>query len=79
MTTEQRLQAIKARIDKARDEKARAEATLEQLEKQRIEVLDELSVLGVSEEDLDSEIARLEQEVNDNLAEAERLLGQGVQ
>lgn len=73
-TLEARLQVLKARIDAARTEKARAEATLEQLEKQRAEILAQLAELGVSEESLPGEIERLEREIAEALAEAEQLL-----
>lgn len=74
MSIEQQLQSIKQRIDKARDDKARAEATLEQLEAQKAEVLKELDALGVSPENIASEIARLEQEVQTKLAAAQAAL-----
>lgn len=73
-TLEARLNALKARIDAARTEKARAEATLEQLERQRTEILAQLAELGVSEESLPGEIERLEREIAKALAEAESLL-----
>lgn len=73
-TLEARLNALKARIDAARTEKARAEATLEQLERQRAEILAQLVELGVTEDELPAEIERLEREIAETLTEAERLL-----
>lgn len=69
-----KLEQYKRRIQKAQTDKARAEATLEALEKQEAETLAELEKLGVSPEELDSEIKRLEQEIRGKLAQVEELL-----
>lgn len=77
MTTsvEEKLQNLKTRIEKAREDKARAEATIEQLDTQRKQIVTELAELGVTEEQLPGEIDRLEREIEEQLASAEALLG----
>ena len=72
---QERLNTLKARIENARTNKARAEATIEQLDTQRRQVLDELQKLGITEEELPNEIERLQREINEQLAAAEALLG----
>lgn len=77
MTSEeltQKLNGLKAQVQKAQTDKAKAEATIENLSKQRETVVGELSQLGVTPENLDPEIARLEEEIAANLARAEELL-----
>src|SRR5690606_20466155 len=71
---ESRLKSLREQIDRARQTKARAEATLEQLEAQRREALAELERLGVTEDSLQVEIERLQAQIDEKLAEAERLL-----
>ncbi|NLI12501.1 MAG: hypothetical protein GX425_07740 [Peptococcaceae bacterium] len=69
-----RLNSLKAQIEKGKAEKARAEANLETYTKQRDEIIGELKSLGVEPENLDAEIARMDQEIEDALAKAEELL-----
>lgn len=74
-SVEERLNSLKVRIDKAREDKARAEATIEQLEAQRQQILDELKQLGVTEAELPGEIDRLQREIEEQLMAAETLIG----
>lgn len=69
-----RLNAIKAQIEKGKVEKTRAETNLALYTKQRDEIIAQLAELGVTPEGLDQEIARLDQEIAENLARAEELL-----
>ena len=69
-----RLNAIKTTIERGKQEKARAEATLETLAAQRTAINTECAKLGVDPENLDAEIERLRKEMESKLAEAERLL-----
>ncbi len=69
-----RLQNIKATIERGRTEKARAEATLESLQKQEEEIHRQLAELGVEPENLEAEIERLQAEIADLLSKAEQLL-----
>ncbi len=72
-----KLKDLQARAEKARTEKARAEATLESLEKQREELLTEIGNQGIEPDQLESEIQRLEKEIAGGLARAEELLPKG--
>lgn len=69
-----RLNNLKAQIEKGKAERAKAEANIETYTKQKEEIIKELAALGVAPETLDEEIARLEAEIESNLAKAEELL-----
>ena len=69
-----RLQNLKNTIERGRTEVARAEATLESLEKQESEIHAQLRELGVEPENLDAEIERLKAEVAEKLNQAEAFL-----
>ena len=69
-----RLNNLKAQIDQGKTEKTRAETNLESYTKQRDEVVKEMAELGVTPETVDAEIARLDAEVEADLAKAEELL-----
>lgn len=69
-----RLNMLKAQIEQGKVEKTRAEANLEMYTKQRDEEIAKLAELGVKPEGLDSEIAKLEQEIAAGIEQAESLL-----
>lgn len=69
-----RLQNIKSTIERGRTEKARAEATLESLQKQEAEIHQKLAEFGVKPEDLESEIETLKASIAEQLSKAEELL-----
>lgn len=69
-----RLESLKQRAETARTEKAKAEATLESLEKQKADLVAEIKAFGIEPEQLDDEIKRLQDEITQALAEAEKLL-----
>ena len=69
-----RLQNLKNTIERGRTEVARAEATLESLQKQEAEIHNQLREMGVEPENLDAEIERLKAEVAEKLNQAEALL-----
>ena len=62
-------------LQRKREERARAEANLETAEKQKAEVVAELLALGLTPEQLEAEIARVEKERDDKLAQAAQILG----
>ncbi|WP_062050852.1 hypothetical protein [Bacillus sp. JCM 19034] len=74
MSIEQQLTQMKQAIEKAKDMKYRAEAKLEELENQKSRLLEELEDLGVKPEELDSEIMRLEQTIEQTLKETWELI-----
>lgn len=70
----ERLNALKNKVEQGKAAKAKAEANLETYTKQRDEVINEIIALGVEPENLDAEIAKLEQEIETSLSQAEQLL-----
>ena len=71
---EKKLTVIKENLDKAKNLRIRAEARLEQLNKQKEEILKELEDLGVKPENLDTEINRLKSEIEELIKKAEELI-----
>jgi len=68
------LNKLKENLDKAKNLRIRAEARLEQLNKQKQDLLSELENLGVKPEDLDNEIERLNNEIESLLKKAKDML-----
>jgi chromosome segregation ATPase len=69
-----RLNVLKAQVEQGKREKAMAEANLETYTKRKEELVAQLAELGVTPDNLDAEIARLDAEIEENLAKAEQLL-----
>jgi len=74
ITLADRLESLKQRAEVARTEKAKAEATLESLQKQQADLEAEIRAYGIEPEQLDAEITRLEAEIAEALTKAEALL-----
>jgi chromosome segregation ATPase len=70
------LNQLKSAIEKAKTERAKAEANKETLEKRREELLAECKALGVKPEDLAAEIERLDTAIQDGLKQARELVPQ---
>jgi chromosome segregation ATPase len=71
---EKKLGQIKENLDKAKNLKIRAETRLEELNKQKNDILKELDDMGVKPENLDSEIESLKSEIEDLIGKAEKLI-----
>jgi len=71
---EKRIADLKEQIEKAKQLKYRYEARLDELQRQKERLLQELADLQVRPEDLDSEIGRLRSEVETLLRDAASLL-----
>jgi chromosome segregation ATPase len=71
---EQRLSTLRTQIDQAKQEKARAEATLQMVEQRRAEIYSELAQLGVKPEDLDAEIKSIRERLEEELGKAEAIV-----
>lgn len=71
---EKSISQIKENLDKAKSLKIRAEARLEQLNKQKQDILSEIETLGVKPEDLNVEIERLKSEIEELIKTANELL-----
>lgn len=69
---------IKDRLEKAKNAKIRAEARLEQLSRQRDEIVKELESMGIKEEQLQEEISRLRTEMEESIIKAEQLIPKGI-
>lgn len=70
----QELNQLRAAIEKAKTERAKAEANKETLEKRREELLSECKALGVEPDDLAAEIERLDAAIQDGLKQARELV-----
>ena len=74
MDYEKELNELKDNLEKAKDLKYRAEARLEQLNKQEAEIIAELKELGIEPKDLEGEINRLTSDIRQLFKEANELL-----
>ncbi|HHY04071.1 MAG TPA: hypothetical protein GX534_02635, partial [Thermoanaerobacterales bacterium] len=66
MELEKELRELKEKIDKAKVLRYKAEVRLEELQKQRDQLLEELDKLNVKPEDLDKEINNLNLKIKRN-------------
>lgn len=73
---EKKINQIKENLDKAKNMRIRAEARLEQLNKQKEEILGELKEFNVSPDELDMEINKLKSEIEDLIDRAQNLIPQ---
>ena len=71
---EKKINQLKENLEKAKSLRIRAEARLEQLNKQKQDILEEIKTLGVKPEELDSEIARLHDEIEELINKADEML-----
>ncbi|AEV68962.1 hypothetical protein [Acetivibrio clariflavus] len=75
---EKRINQIKESLDKAKNMRIRAEARLEELNKQKEEILRELKELNVSPDQLDDEISKLKSEIEELMERAQNLIPQDL-
>ncbi len=68
------INEIKEKLDKAKNLRIRAEARIEQLNRQRQDLLKEMEELGVKPEELDNEIKRLREEIEGLIRQADEML-----
>lgn len=78
MDYEKELNILKDNLDKARSLKYKAEARLEQLNNQKLEIIKELEELGVNPEELEDEIKRLKGEIDMLFSKANTLLPKDI-
>ncbi|MBZ2173814.1 hypothetical protein K8M07_00925 [Schnuerera sp. xch1] len=78
MNYEKELNTLREDLEKAKSLKYRAEARLEQLNKQQQEIVDELKDLGVNPEELEGEINKLKEEINELFKEANELMPKDI-
>lgn len=65
---------LKDNLDKAKSMRIRAEARMEQLVKQKQDLLNEIEEYGIKPEELENEITRLKSEIEELIGKANRLL-----
>ncbi len=75
---EKKINQLKESLDKAKNMRIRAEARLEQLNKQKQEILDEINSLGVRPEELESEIEKLRGEIEALIKKADEMLPEDI-
>jgi chromosome segregation ATPase len=68
------LSNLKENLDKAKNLRIRAEARLEQLNRQKQDIVKEIEALGVKPEELDAEIEKLKDEIEALIKRANELL-----
>ncbi len=71
---EEKIKILKQALEKAKDERYKAEAKMEQLQWEEKKILEELREQNVDPERLDEEIAALEREIDEKIKEAWALL-----
>ncbi|NLJ78205.1 MAG: hypothetical protein GX329_02475 [Tissierellia bacterium] len=78
MDYENELNMLRRDLEKARTLKYKAEARLEQLNRQEREIIEELKSLGVNPSDLEKEIQSLAKEIQQLFKEANNLLPKDI-
>ncbi|GAB6136946.1 hypothetical protein [Halanaerobaculum tunisiense] len=68
------INQLKDKLDQANRKKAVAEDRLENLKEQEEDLLNQLEKYGIKPEDLEEEITKIENKLQDSLAEAKDLL-----
>jgi chromosome segregation ATPase len=71
---EQQINQLKKGLDQAKEMRSKATASLEYYRKEEERILAELQELGVQPENLEQEIARLKEEIERLLADANRIM-----
>jgi chromosome segregation ATPase len=71
---ENTIKELRENLDKAKNMKFRAEARLEQLEKQKQDIINEINAMGLKPENLESEITKLEGQIEQLLNEAKKMV-----
>jgi chromosome segregation ATPase len=68
------INQLKENLDKAKNMRIRAETRMEQLNKQKQEILKEIEEMGVKPDDLESEIEKLKNSIEEMINEANNML-----
>jgi len=75
---EKALSELRRRLERARQMRYKAQARLEELERSKSEILQEIESMGVAPERIDEEIKKLRDEARRLLEEADRLIPAGL-
>lgn len=73
---EYRISSLKAKLEQKKNERTRAEANLETAEAQLKAVTDKIKALGYEPEQLPAVIEALEENIETNLVQAEKILAE---
>lgn len=68
------INQLKENLDKAKNMRIRAETRMEQLNKQKQEILKEIEEMGVKPDELESEIEKLKNDIEEMIKEANNML-----
>jgi chromosome segregation ATPase len=68
------INQLKENLDKAKNMRIRAETRMEQLNKQKQEILKEIEEMGVKPGELESEIEKLKNDIEEMIKEANNML-----
>ncbi|HEY9058994.1 MAG TPA: hypothetical protein VIO64_00590 [Pseudobacteroides sp.] len=68
------ISQLKENLDKAKNMRIRAETRMEQLNKQKQEILKEIEEMGVKPDELESEIEKLKNDIEEMIREANNML-----
>jgi DNA-binding transcriptional regulator YhcF (GntR family) len=71
LTIKERIEKAQENLEKAKTAKTTAEVQKAEAEKQLQKVVDEMTALGVTPENIQAEIDRLEKSINENLDKIE--------
>ncbi len=71
---EKTISQLKDNLEKAKSMRFRAEAKLEQLNKQKEEVVKEIKAMGLEPENIDKEIEKIQKEIDALISESRELL-----
>ncbi len=68
------ISQLKEKLDNAKNMRIRAETKMEQLNKQKQEILKEIEEMGVKPDELESEIEKLKNDIEEMIKEANNML-----
>lgn len=71
---EAQINDIKSSLDKARNLRIKAETRLEQLEKQKQDILADIKAMGINPDEIEKEIERLEKEIREMIIKAKEMI-----
>lgn len=71
---EKTISQLKDNLEKAKSMRFRAEAKLEQLNKQKEEIVNEIKAMGLEPDNIDKEIEKIQKEIDALISESRELL-----
>ncbi|HEX9059593.1 MAG TPA: hypothetical protein VF941_05400 [Clostridia bacterium] len=71
---DKRISQLKEDLDKAKDQRIRAEAKLEQYNKQKQEIIDEIKSMGIEPDEIENEIQKIDTEIEELIKKVEEAM-----